>query len=129
DEDFAFLVADREFGFAVEFDRARDSALLGVDCGGIVAAAIESKHALAGAIIKNGVGILSGFDLVQRLQCVQIENANGPFTAITDESPAKFLGEGDAMHAGCIWDVSDGLAGIGVDNHDVCGARDEEMAL
>src|SRR5437879_10345719 len=105
-EAFAVLVAEREFGFTVEFDRARDSALLGVDCGDIMAAAIEGEHALAGAIIKNGVGILSGFDLVQRLQCVQIENANDPFTAITDVAPAKFLGEGNAMHAGCIRNVS-----------------------
>src|SRR5207244_5746932 len=93
----------------------------------IMAAAIEGEHALAGAIIKNGVGILSGFDLVQRLQCVQIENANGPFTAITDVAPAKFLGEGNAMHAGCIRNVSNGPAGIGVDHNDVGGARDEEL--
>src|SRR5207247_10957564 len=117
-----------EFGFAVQFYCAGDSSLGRVDCGDIMAAAIESEHALAGAIVKNCVGIFSGFDFGQSLQRIQIENTDGAFTAITDVASAKFLGEGDAMHAGCIRNVSNGLAGIRIDHDDMGGARDEKMA-
>ena len=123
DEDFAFFVTDRKLRFPIHFDRAHDLAFGGVDRGDIIAPAVEGEDALARGIVKNRVRILANLNLVERFQSLQIENSHGSFATIADEAAAELRGQGNAMHAGSVRDIADGLSGLRVDHDDVGGSR------
>jgi hypothetical protein len=56
-EDAALAVGHGKFGFAAESERARDSAVRGVDRSGVLAAAVESEDTLGKAVVDDSVRI------------------------------------------------------------------------
>src|SRR5580704_10426518 len=123
-KDFAFAVARGKFRFSFELDCAQHGATGSVDGSGIVAPAVERKNTFAGGIVKNGVRVFSRLDLADRLQGCEVKNCDRALAAVADETASQLGGQRDAVHARCVGNIADGLAGIGVDDHDVSGARD-----
>src|SRR5258705_63948 len=70
----ALAVGLREFRFAAEWNRANHFSLLRINRRRILTACVEGEDALRGRVIPDGVGASADFDLVQRLQSLEIEN-------------------------------------------------------
>src|ERR1700720_825880 len=120
DEDFAFAVGDREFGFATQRDRAYYRAIGCVDDSGVLSAAVEGKHALGDAVVGDGVGIGVGLRGADCLQSLEIENGGGVGAAAADEAAAEIWGDSDAVDAGRDGDVAFDGVGVGVHDDNVC---------
>lgn len=56
-EDTALAIGNGEFGFAAESEGAGDSAVRGVDRGGVLAASVESEDTLGDVVVDDGVRI------------------------------------------------------------------------
>src|SRR5207253_10153479 len=93
--DRALAISSGEFGLAIERNRADDSAVRGINGGGIFAAPDESEDALGDGFIEDGVGIgvsLHGADGLQRFE---IENGDTVGAAVAGETAAKVGSNGD----------------------------------
>ena len=89
-------------------------------------APVKSKNPFARRIIKDGIRIFADPHLVQRLQRIHVENADGPFPPVADEPAPKLRRKGNTVHPRSIWNIADRLARIRVDHNDMCGAGDVE---
>ena len=66
-------VGHRKLGTAAQINRSRDFSIRRLNCGRAVAAAIECENSRRGGIVNDRIGLLSGRDVRDRLQSLQIE--------------------------------------------------------
>src|ERR1019366_3189073 len=124
----ALAFAGGELRLGSKGDRAFDLERIGVDDGGIFGASVEGKDAVRSCVIVNGVRVLSGRDLAEGLESLQIEDGNVVAPAVADEALVQLGREGNSMHARRVGNVACNFVGIEVDHHDMGGMRHVQTA-
>src|SRR5579863_10552882 len=89
DPDAALAVDDREFRLAAERNRANNGTVGGVNGGGVLAATVECKDALAGGVVNDGVRIGVGLRGADGFQSLEIKNGDGVGAAVAGEAAAE----------------------------------------
>ncbi len=77
-------------------------------------------------IVNDGVGTGADLDLVGDLQRLEVEDGNAVIASVADEALVHVGDEGDAVNARQIGNVGDLLERVGVNDHDVRAAGDEQ---
>jgi len=126
DEDFAFAIGGAEFGFAAEREGGDEFAGCGVDGGSGCGVAIEGEHALGERIVNGAVSVFIGFDIAERLKRSEIEHGGIGGAAVGGVSLVEFVGDGNAVGTLRVGDIADDFALIGINNDEVCAARNEQ---
>jgi hypothetical protein len=97
--------------------------------GCVLTACVKGEDTLGGRVIPDGIRASADFDLVQRLQSLEIENADRILAAVARESLADLGHERHAMDAGSVADFADRFPGICVNHHDPGSARNVQATL
>src|SRR5437879_9579662 len=118
------VIGDCELWFATEGDGAGDRAGLRIDCSCVFAGTIESEDALRSGIINDRVGVLARRRGSQNLQCLGIEDRDIAIPPIAYETLVHIVGDGDAVYAVRVRNVTDDSSVVGIDHHYVSAARD-----
>jgi len=126
DEDMALAVRGSKFRAAAERESGDKFSGGGVDGGGGVGVTVEGEDALGEGIVNGAVGVLVGFDIAERFERSEVEHGGIRGAAVGGEALVEFVGEGDAVDALGVWNVTDDFALFGIDDDDVSAARDEE---
>src|SRR6267378_3939700 len=119
DIDGALAVSDGELRFATQIYCADDSAVSGVDGGGVLAAAVEGEDALGDGFVEDGVGIRVCLDGAEGLQGLEVEDGHVVRTAVAGEAAAEVRSNGDSMDALGAGDVADNGVSVRIENDDV----------
>src|SRR5260370_23090488 len=126
--DGAFAIGGGKFRLAAQIDRAEHSAVRSVDGGGIFASAVKGKDALGDGLVEDGVWIGVGFNGAKELQCFKVEDGDIVRSAVAGESAAEVGGNGDAVDALGIRDVTDDGVAVRIENDFMSAARDVHAA-
>src|ERR1700675_5080445 len=84
---------------AAEIHRARDFSGGGINGGRAIAAAVECEDSRGGGIENDGVGLLSGGYVGDRLETLQIENRDVGRLAVAGKSATEVVRAGDGVDA------------------------------
>jgi hypothetical protein len=126
--DAALVVRHRELRLAAQGNGTGHRAARRVEGGGIAAPAVEREHPARGAVVQDRVRVLTGLDLADPAQGLEVEDRRARAATVADEAAAKVAGDRDAVHARRVRDVADHRPGIGVDHHHVRAVRNEQTA-
>src|SRR5882762_6166173 len=109
-ENCAALGACGKFWLAPERDRSRHFALGSVHGSRILAPRVECEHSLRRRIVKDGIRTIADFDLAERLQGFEVENADRVLAPVAGESLTEFRRQRDSVYPGRVCNLTYGLA-------------------
>jgi hypothetical protein len=110
-----------------EFNLADDISAGRINGGRIVASAVESKNTFCGWVKKYCVGVVADrLHFVDYLQALEIEDAYCAFAAVAGEPSPELIRQCNAVNSNRLWNISHRLAGVGINDDYVCGARDKQ---
>ncbi len=130
DVGFAFAINGNALWLAAEIDRGVGLAGSGIDIrldrDQQARIAAGGEHAIAGGVEFDVIGIIGGFDASEHGIGGEVKDDDRSSAAVADEAAVDLGDDCDAVGALLPGYVSQGLAGLGIDDQRVGGARDEE---
>jgi hypothetical protein len=131
DENVSLAIGGGAFRRCVfEFDGGDDVAGLGIDGGESAdgAAVVREDDLVIRLVVHDAVESRPHFDLLNHGERLEVEHGDGLIAAVGGKAVTGFGGDARTVHAGCVRDVADHLAGGAIDDHHVGAARDEDAS-
>ena len=126
DEDVPVLVRLRKLGLPIQGDCACNRVRLRVNRRRVVARAVEAEDTFRGGVVDDRVRVLADRNLFQHFEGFKVENRDGRSATVARVTLVQVLDQSDVVHARRVGDVADHRARVGVHDHHVRRARDEE---